>query len=110
MIMNQSGNPTSSAAQRTPRPHRRPASIAELAARAQNGLYDERRDLKQHLRAAEKNRRTAKELHKAGDLEAAFVEYAKAATLVLEKVPTHRDYHTLTNDQQRNLALVRLSI
>ncbi len=68
------------------------------------------KDEKQHLRAAEKNRRTAKELHKASDLEAAFVEYAKAATLVLEKVPTHLDYHTLTNDQQRNLALVRLSI
>ena len=107
MIMNQSVTATPNAAQRTPRPYRRPASIAELAARAQSGLYDERRDLKHHLRAAEKNRRTAKELHKMGDLEAAFVEYAKAATLVLEKLPGHRDYASLTNDQQRNLGLVR---
>jgi hypothetical protein len=110
MIMNQSVTTTSSAAQRTPRPYRRPASIAELAARAQSGLYDETRDLKYHLRAAEKNRRTAKELHKAGDLEAAFVEYAKAATLVLEKLPSHRDYSSLTSEQQRNLGLVRPSI
>ena len=110
MIMNQSVTATSSAAQRTPRPYRRPASIEELAARAQNGLYDDRRDLKHHLRTAEKNRRTAKELHKMGDLEAAFVEYAKAATLVLEKLPSHRDYSSLTKEQQRNLSLVRLLI
>jgi hypothetical protein len=93
--------------QRTPRATRRPASIAELAQRAKDDHYDDRRELKYHLRNAEKYRRTAKELVKAGDLEAAFVEFAKASTLVLEKIPTHRDYHgMLTSEQRRNLALV----
>jgi len=107
--MNSSGAYTPNGAPRTPRPYRRPASIAELAHRAQEGLYDERRDLKHYLRNAEKYRRTAKELLRAGDLEAAFVEFAKAATLVLEKLPTHRDYHNLLNSEQRhNLGLVSL--
>ena len=93
--------------QRTPRATRRPASIAELAQRAKDDSYDDRRELKYHLRNAEKYRRTAKELVKAGDLETAFVEFAKASTLVLEKIPTHRDYHgMLTSEQRRNLALV----
>jgi USP8 dimerisation domain len=93
---------------RTPRPSRRPASIEELAERAKDDHYDGRRDLKYHLRNADKFRRTAKELVKAGDLEAAFVEFAKAATLVLEKLPYHRDYHSvLTAEQRHNLALVR---
>lgn len=100
---------TPNSVQRTPRQYRRPASIAELAHRAQDGLYDETRDLKHYLRNAEKYRRTAKELLKAGDTEAAFVEFAKAATLVLEKLPTHRDYHSLlTNEQRHNLGLVRI--
>jgi hypothetical protein len=94
--------------QRTPRATRRPASIAELAQSAKDDNYDERRELKYHLRNAEKYRRTAKELVKVGDLENAFVEFAKAATLVLEKLPVHRDYHAvLTTEQRQNLALVR---
>jgi hypothetical protein len=106
--MNSSAAYTPNGGQRTPRAYRRPASIAELAHRAQDGLYEDHRDLKYHLRNAEKFRRTAKELLKAGDLEAAFVEYAKAATLVLEKLPTHRDYQTvLTSEQRHNLGLVR---
>lgn len=41
------------------------------------------------------------------DIEGAFVILAKAATLVLEKMPTHRDYHTmLTAAQRNNLTLV----
>ena len=63
--------------------------------------------LKDYLRIAEKYRKEGKELAKQGDLEAAFVLLAKAATLVLEKLPKHRDYYTLLNDeQQNNLALV----
>jgi STAM-binding protein len=105
--MNSSAQHPQGSVQRTPRPKRRPASIAELAQRAKDDAYDERREIKQHLRDAEKYRRTAKELVKAGDLETAFVEFAKAATLVLEKLPTHRDYLTTLNKEQRsNLALV----
>lgn len=37
-----------------------------------------------------------------GDLENAFVEYAKAATLILDRMPTHREYMTRLNPQQRD--------
>ena len=41
------------------------------------------------------------------DFEGAFVEYAKAATIVHEKLPTHREYQTLLNaDQRHNLGMV----
>ena len=81
--------------------YRRPASMAELTARARIGLYDERRDLRYHLRAIDRNRRTAKESENAGDLEGAIVAYTKAATLALEKIPTHREYHTFLNEEQQ---------
>ncbi|KAF9462259.1 hypothetical protein BDZ94DRAFT_1261890 [Collybia nuda] len=87
-------------------PPRRPATIAELAERALDGLWDETKELKHYLRVAERYRKDGKEHVKQGDLESAFVEFARAATLVLEKLPTHRDYHTLLNAAQRhNLGL-----
>ncbi|KAJ2932850.1 hypothetical protein H1R20_g4245, partial [Candolleomyces eurysporus] len=86
--------------------HRRPATIPELAERALIDLSDDKAKLKDYLRIAEKYRKEGKELIKQGDLEAAFVLLAKAATLVLEKLPKHRDYYSLLNDeQQNNLAL-----
>ncbi|KAF8879809.1 hypothetical protein BD779DRAFT_1550629 [Infundibulicybe gibba] len=79
-------------------PSRRPASIAELAERALESLWDDNRDLKYYLRLAEKYRRDGKELLREGDLE--------TATLVLERIPSHRDYHTVLNTSQRhNLGL-----
>jgi hypothetical protein len=88
---------------------RRPATIAELAQRALDNLWDETKELKHYLRVAERYRKDGKDYAKRGDLESAFVEFAKAATLVLEKLPTHRDYHTLLNAAQRhNLGLVSL--
>lgn len=86
---------------------RRPASIAELAERAKVDVWDDSREFKHHLRAAEKYRREGKECAKKGDLETAFVQLARAATLVLEKLPSHRDYNTVLNVNQRhNLGLV----
>ncbi|KAF6745469.1 hypothetical protein DFP72DRAFT_781829, partial [Ephemerocybe angulata] len=83
-----------------------PATIPELAERALDNLWDDRSNLKHFLRTAERYRREGKELAKQGDIEAAFVRLAKAATLVLEKLPTHRDYNTLLSvEQQNNLAL-----
>ncbi|KAJ2916231.1 hypothetical protein MD484_g4194, partial [Candolleomyces efflorescens] len=74
--------------------------------RALLDLSDDKAKLKDYLRIAEKYRREGKELAKQGDLEAAFVLLAKAATLVLERLPKHRDYTSLLNDeQQNNLAL-----
>lgn len=88
---------------------RRPATIAELAERALDNLWDESKELKYYLRVAEKYRRDGKDFVQKGDLESAFVEFARAATLVLEKLPSHRDYHTLLNAAQRhNLGLVSI--
>ncbi|KAF8153341.1 hypothetical protein B0H34DRAFT_723155 [Crassisporium funariophilum] len=87
-------------------PPKRPASIAELADRAMVDLWDESKDFKQYLRLAEKFRREGKERAKQGDIEGAFVELARAATLVLEKLPQHRDYNSMLNANQRhNLGL-----
>ncbi|KAJ3501429.1 hypothetical protein NLJ89_g9344 [Agrocybe chaxingu] len=85
---------------------KRPSSIAELADRAMLDLWDENKDFKHYLRLAEKYRREGKECAKRGDLEGAFVELARAATLVLEKLPMHKDYHVVLNANQRhNLGL-----
>jgi STAM-binding protein len=101
-------------AHQTPRqnpntPSRRPSTIAELAERALENIYDEHRELKYYLRIAEKYRHDAMDFLQRGDLESAFVEFARAATLVLEKLPTHKDYHViLSAAQRRNLGLVRI--
>ena len=85
----------------------KPATIAALAERALENIWDERRELKHFLRIAERSRKEGKEFVKQGDLENAFVSFARAATLVLEKLPTHRDYKKLLNESQRqNLMLV----
>ena len=85
----------------------RPATIAELAAQAQENLWDPSKGLKHWLRTAEKARRSAELLVQNHDYENAFVEYAKAATIVLEKLPQHREYEVLLNaDQRHNLGLV----
>ncbi|KAI0767299.1 hypothetical protein C8Q74DRAFT_947422 [Fomes fomentarius] len=85
----------------------RPATIAELAAQAQENLWDPSKGLKHWLRTAEKARRNAETLVQNKEYEGAFVEYAKAATIVLEKLPTHREYQMLLNaDQRHNLGMV----
>ncbi|KAF5373417.1 hypothetical protein D9615_009472 [Tricholomella constricta] len=84
----------------------KPATIAQLADTALDNLWDETRDLKHYLRTAEKYRKLARQHIMDGDLENAFVMFAKAATLVLEKIPTHRDFTTLlTGAQRHNLTL-----
>lgn len=90
----------------------RPPTISELAEEALEELeWDENRDLKQTLRITEKTWKEARELHQSGRLEKAFVVLARAATLILEKIPTHKHYSTLLNSTQRhNLALVSSSI
>jgi len=87
---------------------RRPASIGELAERATQYEWDDSRDLKHCLRLAESARNRAKAYHSAGDLESAFVFYARAATIALEKLPAHPQYRSVLRDAQRdNLGLVR---
>ena len=85
----------------------RPATIAELAALAQREVWDPAKPLKHWLRTAEKARKTGQAHVEAQNYEAAFVEFARAATIVLEKLPTHADYHALLNsDQRHNLGMV----
>jgi STAM-binding protein len=92
---------------------KRPASIAELAEMAQMAmldLWDDTKDFKHYLRKAEKYRKEGREYARKGDIEGAFVELAQAATLVLEKLPMHREYNFILNATQRqNLYLVRIS-
>lgn len=65
--------------------------------------------LKHWLRTAEKARRNGDYYADHHDYERAFVEYARAATIVLEKLPTHRDYNAMLNaDQRQNLGMVSL--
>jgi Uncharacterized protein conserved in archaea len=100
-------NPRSNPRQNQNSAARRPATIAELAERALDNIWDEHRELKYYLRIAEKYRHDAMHFLQQGDLESAFVEYARAATLVLERLPTHKDYHViLSAAQRRNLGLV----
>ncbi|KAF8838710.1 hypothetical protein BDN67DRAFT_971096 [Paxillus ammoniavirescens] len=85
---------------------RRPYSIAELGDRALRSLWDPSKGLKQWLKAADGFRKAGRTFHDAGELEAAFVEFAKAATVILEKLPTHKEYYTLlTSTQRHNLGL-----
>lgn len=88
-------------------PPSRPHSIGELAERAKQILGEDPRPFKAWLRIAENARRDAKSFQEQGDLESAFVEYAKAATIVLEKIPAHPDYRVLLSTTQRhNMGLV----
>ncbi|KAF8477668.1 hypothetical protein DFH94DRAFT_634532, partial [Russula ochroleuca] len=88
----------------------RPHLIAELAERAKQSLGDDTgpiRPFKVWLRIAENARRDAKIFHEQGEFESAFVEYAKAATIMLEKIPGHPDYEVfLSMTQRHNMALV----
>jgi hypothetical protein len=88
-------------------PPSRPHSIGELAERAKQILGEDPRPFKAWLRVAENARRDAKSFQEQGDLESSFVEYAKAATIVLEKIPAHPDYRVLLSTTQRhNMGLV----
>ena len=78
----------------------RPASIVELAQRAEI-IWDPVKDFKFWLKFAERARHAGQAYDLQGDLENAFVEYAKAATLILDKIPTHKDYHTRLDSTQR---------
>jgi hypothetical protein len=88
-------------------PPSRPHSIAGLAERAKQILGEDPRPFKAWLRISENARRDAKSFQEQGDLESAFVEYAKAAMIVLEKIPAHPDYCVLLSTTQRhNVGLV----
>ena len=89
--------------------YRRPATIAELADAARETGWDAALPLKHWLKVAEKVRAAGNQHIDQGDLEMGFVELARAATIVMEKVPTHKDYQSLLNATLRkNLGSVSL--
>lgn len=99
----------------------RPATIVELERFAQadpDAVAPSMMDIMYYLGRTEAHRRAGWELasgagagptHRnprgsldAGkDMEEAFVEYARAATLIRETIPGHRDYATVLNVEQR---------
>ncbi len=89
--------------------NRRPHTIAELAEIAKLTNWDGSIGLKHWLRTAEKARKNGEDLAEKREYEHAFIELAKAATIVLEKIPTHTQYHDVLNTEQRtNLSKVSL--
>ncbi|KAG6823969.1 hypothetical protein H0H93_002744, partial [Arthromyces matolae] len=69
------------------------------------------RELKHYVRMAEKLRKGAHECVDREDWEGAFIQYARAATLVMERIPEHPDYingKVLNPEQRKNLSLVSL--
>jgi hypothetical protein len=64
----------------------RPHSVAELAEMAKDSLGEADLPFKTWLRIAENARRDAKSHEEQGDFESAFVDYARAATIALEKI------------------------
>ncbi|KAG1840887.1 hypothetical protein C8R48DRAFT_781620 [Suillus tomentosus] len=93
----------------SPRPSpssRRPSTIAELSECALSNLWDPSKGLKQWLKKADGFRKAGRAYAEAGELEEAFMEYAKSATIILEKLPMHKEYYTLLSPTQRhNLGL-----
>lgn len=79
----------------------RPATIRELAERARVD-WDSSKTLKFWLKAAQLARNKGKDLVNGEDIEGAFVEYAKAATIALEMIPTHSEYNVSLNISQRS--------
>ena len=85
----------------------RPSSIPELAERAFGNLWDASKDLRHWLLVAERARDSGKEYTTKGDLENAFVQFARAAHLILDKIPQHKEYSARLNTQQKeSLTLV----
>ncbi|KAF4621611.1 hypothetical protein D9613_012625 [Agrocybe pediades] len=81
----------------------RPSTIAELAEKvAMIETWDDSRDFEHYLRQAHRHHRKWKDFAQIGDIENAFVELERAATFVLEKLPTHRDYSIFLDENQRH--------
>ena len=94
-----------------PRPRSRPATIPELAEKAFEDLWDPDKSFKHWLRTAQFAREAGEQFKKNGDYDRSFIQLARAATLILEKIPTHMDYHTLLSaNQRKNLILVSLPL
>ena len=82
----------------------RPHSIEELARIAGQNKYDRYGDIKQDLRFAKVYLVEGKRDLAAGDLEWAFVHFARTATLVLQNMPTNAHYNEMKHAHRVTLA------
>lgn len=83
-----------------------PRTIAELGRLAQDFEYDGRRTLKDLLQEASALKKRGEQLDRDGQLEDAFLNLARAANMVVDKLPRHPSYRDLTPQQASNLKLV----
>ena len=89
---------------------KRPLTIEELDARARDDLWDGKEALGHYLTIAGRFRNDGNNLQARGDHESAYVQFAKAAALVVDKIPLHRGYMNLSAEKKRNLATVPMNI
>ena len=82
----------------------RPHSIEELAKISGQAKYDRFGDIKQDLRYAEVYLAEGKKDLEAGDLEWAFIHFARTATLVLQRMPTNAHYNEMKQAHRDTLA------
>ncbi|KAG8704642.1 hypothetical protein FRC08_002117 [Ceratobasidium sp. 394] len=83
----------------------RPLAISELANRVRPTGYDPAKSPKDQLRLATAERDAGEQAKSQGDLENAFIHFGKAATLMLEELPTHPKYNELSPAQKEAVVL-----
>ncbi|KAG8850105.1 hypothetical protein FRB91_009346 [Serendipita sp. 411] len=81
----------------------RPHSISDLAQFARDDSPSTSRSIKDWLRVADALRKQGQQANGEGDIQAAFVYYARSATYILEKIPRHPSYEDLNDTQKNNL-------
>jgi len=88
----------------------RPATIVELADKSREDLPNLNKNIQYWLHAVTLASKSGKHYSENGDYERSYVQYARVACIIREKIPIQREYHTLlTNEQRCSLTLVILS-
>jgi len=72
---------------------------------AKQSLRDDVQPFNTLLRMAGNAQRDAKSFQERGDFESAFIEFARAAIIVNEIIPSDPDYRVLTSTQRHNMDL-----
>ena len=73
-------------------PSKRPLTIEQLKARAEDQLWGEKEDVGHSLKSVTRFHTDGKLFQEQGDIESAYVQFAKAETLALEKIPRDKTY------------------
>ncbi|KAG9122757.1 hypothetical protein FRC07_000726, partial [Ceratobasidium sp. 392] len=78
---------------------KRPLSVEELLNQSRPTGYDPDKPLDDLLQIATTEHSVGKQAETAGDLESAFIHFARASTLMTEELPTHPKFVELTPQQ-----------